>query len=88
MKKLDKQSLKRVCPVNCPSADGFRTFFEFDWSSIDHNLLALAWHQSFYSDSWRSQARPTQLMQIVSAIEWISLLFFSKFSEEQENEIV
>ena len=30
------------CKTRFSSADGFRTFLEFDWSSIDRSLLALA----------------------------------------------
>ena len=26
-------------PGDVPSADGFRTFLEFDWGSIDNNLV-------------------------------------------------
>lgn len=29
------------CPEICRSQDSFRTFLEFDWSSIDRSLLTL-----------------------------------------------
>ena len=41
-KMIKDASLLGKRPWICPSADGFRTFLEFDWSSIDRSLMALA----------------------------------------------
>jgi hypothetical protein len=41
-KMIKDTSLAGKCPGICRSQDSFRTFKEFDWGSVDHNLLALA----------------------------------------------